>query len=231
MKGVLPETADILQKISSFDCIKDYVIMGGTALSLQIDNRASEDIDFCKWKSKKNEKIRIDFHLIENELSTIGIFKREILADNEVNYLLNGVKITFFCDNYYKQPETLKKIKFLNNIMLTDIKTIGIMKLDVMLRRSKFRDYYDIYSLLKAGVDFNNIVNGVLKYTNHKVRSRDVLSMLSDGNRFSSEENIKHLSPRYDVSSTDIENYLRPYIKNYNQNKKHFKDISFYGPS
>jgi hypothetical protein len=86
-----------------------------------------------------------------------------------------------------------------------------------MLKRSKFRDYYDLYSIIKAGGDFNKIVYGVLKYTSHTVRSRDILSMLADGQRFSSEMNIAHLSPQYNVSIQDIEEFLTPYVKKYNK--------------
>ncbi|MDR2729017.1 MAG: nucleotidyl transferase AbiEii/AbiGii toxin family protein [Chitinispirillales bacterium] len=212
----MPKTAEILQKISKFDCIKDYVVMGGTALSLQINNRMSEDIDFCRWKTAKREKLAVNISQIEKEFGSLGIFKRELLGDNQVDYMVNGVKITFFCDNFYKQPTGIQHIPFLNNIKLADMNSIGIMKLEVMLRRSKFRDYYDIFSIIKSGGDFNKIVDGVLQYTNHSVRSRDILSMLADGNRFTSEMNIKYLSPRYTVSYKDIEIFLFPYIQNYN---------------
>ena len=33
------------------------------------------------------------------------------------------------------------------------------MKMEVMLRRSNFRDYYDIYSILKSGVPINDLVS------------------------------------------------------------------------
>lgn len=41
-------------------------------------------------------------------------------------------------------------LEFLNNLKIADIKSIGAMKMEVMLRRSNFRDYYDIYSILKS---------------------------------------------------------------------------------
>lgn len=216
MQGVIPETAIILEKLSCFNCIKEYIMIGGTALSLQIHHRLSEDIDFCRWRTRKNEKLSVHCAVIEEELSQIGAFKKDMLADYQVDYFVNGVKITFFCDNKYKQPKDLHPLHFYNNIRLADINSIGIMKLDVMLRRSKFRDYYDVYSIIKAGGNFNTIVNGVLQYNNHQVRSRDILSMLADGTRFSTEMNLTYLSPQYSITPRDVENFIMPYIKNYN---------------
>lgn len=39
---------------------------------------------------------------------------------------------------------------YLGNIKLASIEAILAMKLEVMLRRMKFRDYYDVYSIIKT---------------------------------------------------------------------------------
>ena len=219
MEGILQKTKDILDKISSFESIKPYIMIGGTALSLQIKNRLSEDIDFCQWKTFKNKKISVNCAEIEKELSTIGKFEKNILEPHQVDYKVGGVKITFFCNNKLKQPENFKTIDYKNNIKLLDVVSIGIMKLEVMLRRSVFRDYYDIFSIVKSGEDFSAIVDGALKYSEHKLRTRDILSMLSNGSRFFDEQNIEHLSPQYNVTAKEIEDFLTLYIKQYVESK------------
>jgi len=215
MEGIFPKTKEILDKISSFESIKDYIMIGGTALSLQIKNRLSEDIDFCRWKKFKNQKLSVNCAEIEKELITIGEFKKDIVSDYQVDYIVDKVKITFLSDNRLKQPESLKTVDYKNNVKLADISSIGVMKLEVMLRRSTFRDYYDIFSIIKAGADFNTIVNGALKYSRHQLRSRDVIAMLGDSTRYPDEQKIAHLSPQYNVTAKDIENFLTPYIKQY----------------
>ena len=45
------------------------------------------------------------------------------------------------------------RIPYLNNLCLADIESIGVMKMETMLRRAKFRDYYDIYCILEQGCD------------------------------------------------------------------------------
>ena len=46
MKGLAPHTQQIFEAVSKLDCIKPYLLVGGTALSLQIGTRQSEDLDF-----------------------------------------------------------------------------------------------------------------------------------------------------------------------------------------
>ena len=63
--------------------------------------------------------------------------------------------------SFYAAPRkavpSMKRIPYLNNLYLADIESIGAMKMEAMLRRAKFRDYYDIYSILKEGGDINKI--------------------------------------------------------------------------
>ena len=39
MKGLAPHTQQIFEAVSKLDCIKPYLLVGGTALSLQIGTR------------------------------------------------------------------------------------------------------------------------------------------------------------------------------------------------
>ncbi|MDE5877868.1 MAG: nucleotidyl transferase AbiEii/AbiGii toxin family protein [Muribaculaceae bacterium] len=56
MKGLTLATSLLFEKISYLECIKPYVLVGGTALSLQLGTRLSEDLDFMSWRKSKNEK-------------------------------------------------------------------------------------------------------------------------------------------------------------------------------
>ena len=56
MKGLAPNASKIIDSISQLECIKPYALVGGTALSIQIGNRLSEDLDFMSWRNSKNEK-------------------------------------------------------------------------------------------------------------------------------------------------------------------------------
>ncbi len=55
MKGLAPHTLQVFEAVSKLDCIKSYLLVGGTALSLQMGTRQSEDLDFMKWRTSKTE--------------------------------------------------------------------------------------------------------------------------------------------------------------------------------
>ena len=52
-KSLAPHTGRVFEAISRLECIKPYTLVGGTALSLQIEKRQSEDLNFMKWLTKR----------------------------------------------------------------------------------------------------------------------------------------------------------------------------------
>lgn len=181
MKGLAPHTLQIFEAVSQLDCIKPYLLVGGTALSLQIGTRQSEDLDFMKWRTSKIEKMEVAWYQIEKELATIGeIQHKDILDIDHVEYLVSGVKFSFYaCPKYSPVSEP---VSYLNNLKLADVKSIGAMKMEVLLRRSNFRDYYDIYSILKSGVPVNDLISLALSYSGHRLKSKNLLAMLTNSN-------------------------------------------------
>ena len=73
MKGINAETEKVFKQLSELSWVKNYTLIGGTALSLQINHRISEDLDFCKWKRDKNDKPEVEIGEIESDLHAIGI--------------------------------------------------------------------------------------------------------------------------------------------------------------
>lgn len=65
MKGLAPHTQQIFETISELDSIKSYLLVGGTALTLQINTRQSEDLDFMRWRTSKTEKMEVAWFQIE----------------------------------------------------------------------------------------------------------------------------------------------------------------------
>ena len=208
MKGVSRKTLGILEAVSRLECIEPYTLVGGTALAIQLGTRESEDLDFMSWRVTKNEKREVDWPMIKKELETIGqIEKFELLDMDHIEFIVNGVKLSFYANPNYSPVE--RAIPFLNNIKLADPLSIGAMKMEVMLRRSKFRDYYDIYSLIKAGYDLNEMVSMALKYSGHRLKSKNLLALLSRSDRFTPDEAFQTLKPVYNVTSMEIETEIR----------------------
>ena len=217
MNGLAPHAAEIFVALSELDCIKDYCLIGGTALALQLNHRLSEDLDFCRWKTSKKETVSVDWWQIENNLSRLGSVTKNILDHNQCDFILKGVNLSFYGNNINMAPTGLVKQEFLNNVRLADKTSIGIMKLEVMLRRCSFRDYYDIYALLKDGIVLKDLIEGVGKYSRHRFKTRDILTMLTKGKNFNMDRHFLTLQPKYQIDSSGIEQFLVDEIRKMNE--------------
>ena len=208
MKGLAPHTQKIFEAVASLDCIKPYLLVGGTALSLQINTRQSEDLDFMKWRTSKSETPEVDWFHIEKELETVGkVESRNLMDIDHVEFVLEGVKLSFYSSPKYSPVRT--PIPYLHNLRLADIKSIGAMKMEVMMRRSNFRDYYDIYSILKMGESIQEMIALALDYSGHRLKTKNLLAMLTNGARFSRDAHFEQLAPVYQVTVRDIEDYIK----------------------
>ncbi len=213
MNTLAPNTSKIFEHVCKLNCITNYCLVGGTALALQLQNRLSEDLDFMSWNTHKSQKPEVDWVKIEKELSEIGsIDAREIWDFDHVEFVVSGVKVSFYASSKYTPVTT--SIPFKDNLHLADIIAIGAMKMEVMMRRSNFRDYYDIYSILINGYDFKEIITKATAYSGHLLSTKNLLAMLVDSKRFSSDSNITQLQPRYQVTASDIEKFIKMQIKN-----------------
>lgn len=204
MDGLAPQTSAIFEAITRLECIKPYVLVGGTALTLQIGTRLSEDLDFMSWRKSRNEKREVDWPAIKKELETVGsIDKCDILDIDHVEFVVDGVKLSFYANPNYSPLQ--REIAYLNNLCVADLTAIGAMKMEVMLRRSKFRDYYDIYSLLEAGIEMQTMIEVALKYSGHRLKSKNLIAMLTRSDRFEPDTNFSALEPSYNVTPGQIE--------------------------
>ncbi len=214
MNGLAKHTDALFVPLSRLNCVNKYTLIGGSALSLQINKRKSEDLDFCMWtRDLKKEKPEADWPSIEKELTTIGkITSRNILGFDQVNFVINKVRVTFMTKQNNLSP-VKNPVLILDNVKAADITSIGAMKVELILRRSDFRDYYDIYCILKEGVTLREIVNKASEYSNRLLKVRDALSFLSDGSNYRKDKSFNFLEPFYDIDNRGIEEYIRNVIK------------------
>ena len=214
-KGLTVKIDAIIEKVAELECIKPYILCGGTALAIQIGHRKSEDLDFMMWRKSKNEKPEVDWPSIEKELKEkIGdIEKFNMLGFDQIEFVVKGVKLSFFVSD--NNCPVLEPVTYLGNIRLADIYSILAMKIEVMLRRMKIRDYYDIYAILKEGYDISLGIEAALKYSHHRLNSKNVtIMLLSD--RFMTDENFRQLEPLYDVTKEEIRDFILQKLKNAN---------------
>lgn len=211
--SLAPHTGRLIEAVSKLECIKPFTLVGGTALSIQLNTRQSEDLDFMRWKQGKNDTLDIGWPSIQRELETIGTVEDiQVAGFDQALFMVDGVKISFYAAPR-KRIATMQEIPYMNNIRLADVESIGVMKMEAMMRRSKFRDYYDIYSILKNGTDINKLIPMALEHSGYKLRTKGLLAMLTNGELFSKDDLFAQLHPIYDVSAKDIEEYIKRAIK------------------
>lgn len=208
-RSLAPHTGRLIEAVSKLECIKPFVLVGGTALSIQLENRQSEDLDFMRWKQNKDDDLDINWPQLQRELASIGeVQDVQVSGFDQVLFVVDGVKISFYAAPR-KRIATMHEVPYLNNIRLADVESIGVMKMEAMMRRSKFRDYYDIYSILKNGADIHKLIPMALEHSGHKLKTKGLLAMLTNGELFKKDEGFSLLQPTYDVSGSDIESYIK----------------------
>lgn len=117
---------------------REYYLVGGTAIALYIGHRRSIDFDLFKF-SGINHKRNLD------KLSASGfnhLVTRRVTE--QMNLIVNEVKVTFFQYPFHIEPST----KFEDYFRLPSLLQLAAMKAYALGRRSKWKDYVDLYFLL-----------------------------------------------------------------------------------
>ena len=208
-KGLAPQTSEIFDAITRLECIKPFVLVGGTALSLQLHTRQSEDLDFMRWKESPKDNLEVGWPKIKKELESIApVGEINIMGFDHVEFVVKGVKLSFYAAPR-KQIPSMQPVVYRNNLRLADVKSIGAMKMETMLRRAKFRDYYDLYSILRSGVNIHELIPVALEHSGHKLKTKNLLAIISNADNFTKDVAFQQLAPLYEVTAKEIEEYIK----------------------
>jgi hypothetical protein len=118
---------------------KEFYLVGGTAIALHIGHRRSIDFDLFKFSPIKPKNI----------IQTISDFGYPYIVTRRVteqlNATINDVKFTF-----YQYPFKISATENLEDILrLPNLLDLAAMKAYALGRRSKWKDYVDLYFILK----------------------------------------------------------------------------------
>ncbi|MDM1063922.1 nucleotidyl transferase AbiEii/AbiGii toxin family protein [Empedobacter falsenii] len=144
---VNPILKSSLETLMVSDIFKGFRLVGGTSLSLQLGHRISIDIDLFS----DIEYGSIDFDTIENFLlSKFNYldFNSDLIPAFGKSYTIgdnkdNSVKL----DIFYTDPFITNEI-VIDNIRLASIDEIIAMKIDVIQRGGRKKDFWDLHELL-----------------------------------------------------------------------------------
>lgn len=137
---ISPKTFKLIQSLQAIPELKDFILVGGTSLALQIGHRNSIDIDLFTKNEFKNNLVK-DI-LADNNLA----FRVRFDFKNTMIGEIDGVKVDFIRHNYsyVKSPITKEGITYLS------MEDISAMKVNAIADSGKrLKDFIDIYYLLE----------------------------------------------------------------------------------
>lgn len=134
-KNIIP----ILNKFSN-----DFGLVEGTAIALQIGHRRSIDFDLTSINMFNNSEIKKKIDKVD-----------KVIIDEKGEYtiIIKDTKVTFF---HY--PFKIEFKESFNEIKVADLLTLAALKAYTLGRRTKWKDYVDLYFIFKDYFSLNQVI-------------------------------------------------------------------------
>lgn len=136
------EQLELLPLVASFS--REFGLVGGTAIALHIGHRESLDFDLFSEEEFDNLKIR---NKIRRTKGIIRIVRDET---GQFTTIIQGIKFTFFQYPFH----IVFSDNFESIIKIPNLLTLAAMKAYALGRRPKWKDYVDLYFIIK---DFHSM--------------------------------------------------------------------------
>ena len=140
---ITEKTRSVFHELSREKFLNDYTLVGGTSLSLRINHRLSEDLDFI-YDDEFIDSRGIRKFIDKRFKGRYKLLKQD--DDHQLDFLIEDVKVTFFSAGAVSIGFDLKKYseKYWEiNVATTEI--ISVLKVNEITQRNTVRDYYDLY--------------------------------------------------------------------------------------
>ncbi|MBL3545957.1 nucleotidyl transferase AbiEii/AbiGii toxin family protein [Chryseobacterium sp. KMC2] len=133
------EMWELLQKLMKDEKLRDFNLVGGTALSLQIGHRLSIDIDLFTIKD-------FDVDAMLNYLKNLYPVGVRDISKNTLMINIDKIKVDILSHKYDWQ----RPIQTIENVRLSSLQDIGAMKLHAIFQSgTRLKDFVDMYFLLE----------------------------------------------------------------------------------
>ncbi len=136
---ILPATFTLIQELQTLDELKEFYLVGGTALTLQLGHRNSVDIGLFTQQEFNAQEL---LDMLKEKYAIEVIYR----SKNSIITIINSIKVDFIRHNYayINPPLTEEAITFLS------MKDITAMKLNAITQSGKrLKDFIDAYYLLQ----------------------------------------------------------------------------------
>lgn len=137
-KAIEPGTLGVILKLQSKPYMQNFLLVGGTALALQLGHRTSTDIDLFFNASFDTTILRKELEIdFECEIKSVYRFALFLYVE--------GIKT----DIVFQKSKLLFPPIIIDAVKMASLPDLAAMKLMAITNRGKLRDFVDIYILLQ----------------------------------------------------------------------------------
>ncbi len=133
-----PATLSLIYSLQEKDYLQSFILVGGTALALQLGHRSSTDIDLFT-----NERFDVPDLLTSLQLDY------SIEIRQQMRHALLSVINTIKTDFVFQPSDIIDAIVNDEGIKMASLKEIAAMKIGAITSRGRKRDFVDLFCLLE----------------------------------------------------------------------------------
>ncbi len=165
-------TLELLNQLMGDVLLSKFILVGGTALALQIGHRISVDLDLFSSEPFNSGELA-------DYLKTSYDFELDFISTNTIKGEINGVQIDCIAHQY----PWISKTNDIGQIRLAGIKDIAAMKLNAITGNgTRVKDFIDI-AYLSAKMSLNQMLNAYKeKYKSNTIMPLKALVFFNDIN-------------------------------------------------
>jgi predicted nucleotidyltransferase component of viral defense system len=163
-----PQTRTLFERLKGEYLLENMLLVGGSALALQIGHRLSEDLDFASLEPKlptarldalmaalEGEGRQVSLLTPQSQIESFRINTGKKLLDYARDYVIEGAKLTFFDRGSSAPPNQLAwlaqspKLSDGKGFAVLGLAGLFAMKVLVLADRARSRDLFDLMVLIR----------------------------------------------------------------------------------
>ena len=187
---------ECLQKLMANAVFNDFVLVGGTALSLQLGHRVSVDIDLFTantYGSMNLDNIKSFLAISFPYTDQLDVLNRRNIGYSVYigNSEAEKVKLDLFYTEDFIAPVVQKE-----GLRLASLKDIAAMKMQAITSRKRKKDFWDIHELLEH-FTLEEMIQYGLQRNPYTLTRNEILEALSHPTELSQDNAIMCLRGKY----------------------------------
>jgi hypothetical protein len=187
------EQKELLPLMQQFK--REFYLVGGTAIALQVGHRKSIDFDFFKMSDLNTKRT-------QKKIDTAKIpYTIERRLGEQINLVMNSVKITFFQYPYAIEAD----VYFEKIFRMPDLLTLAALKAYDWAR--KWKNYVDLYFLLRNHYTLDQVVQKADSLFGQMFSGKLFRTQLAFHKDIDYSEPVEYM-PGFEITKQEIKDFL-----------------------